>query len=274
MVLRLVRPVDLLPALALLRGPQTAVDMSAPFFQQLVRGERPLAQLIGAYDGATLRGVVYAEAVAGASAVLWPPQTNPPDAALADVLVQEALAHVAEAKMVQAFLTPDEWAQAASLLRQGFRHVTNVWQLEWHGSATAAPALQLQPITDTESFQDILIRCHDDSQDCPELNGVRSPPEVVAGYREAAPDLAQWLVASVDRVAVGVAIRDGDEIHFLGVLPEQRRRGYGRRLLHALAQTSPKMTLIVDERNTPALELYQSFGFIQTAQRAVLLYLR
>ena len=58
----------------------------------------------------------------------------------------------------------------------------------------------------------------------------------------------------------------------MGVDPGFRRRGVGGRLLREalkLAQVHglQKVTLAVDQQNTPALGLYQALGFRQVASR-------
>jgi mycothiol synthase len=68
------------------------------------------------------------------------------------------------------------------------------------------------------------------------------------------------------------------ELMYLGLVPEARRRGYGRALtLHALRwlreQPATQMTLCVDARNLPARQLYQSLGFVETDRQEVLLYI-
>ena len=62
-----------------------------------------------------------------------------------------------------------------------------------------------------------------------------------------------------------------DEAHIttLAVHPRYRRRGLGAYLLSLLIQRArgrgaAKVTLEVRERNTPAISMYQSFGFQQT----------
>ena len=58
----------------------------------------------------------------------------------------------------------------------------------------------------------------------------------------------------------------------LAVLPEYRRRGFGRLLLAALvgfarAKEAVFVTLEVRESNTPAVSLYRALGFQQTGVR-------
>jgi GNAT superfamily N-acetyltransferase len=75
--------------------------------------------------------------------------------------------------------------------------------------------------------------------------------------------------ASVDDTAVGrgVAVGDWLGITAMATLPEARRRGYGRAILHALAvwgasQGCVRALLQVEHGNRPAEALYASAGFV------------
>jgi len=55
-------------------------------------------------------------------------------------------------------------------------------------------------------------------------------------------------------------------IYGLGILPEYRRKGYGKELLHQIVDSliqrgKTKITLMVNRENTPAIELYKQSGF-------------
>jgi ribosomal protein S18 acetylase RimI-like enzyme len=128
------------------------------------------------------------------------------------------------------------------------------------------------PDCNPADFHATLVRAHDDSLDCPELHGLLTPEEMLAGYRDVAPDPAGWWLAVVDNQPVGVLLMDGDELTFLGVLPESRWRGVGRGLLDRALERAPGLRLIVDARNTPAIRLYQSAGLQVVGAREVFLY--
>ena len=62
------------------------------------------------------------------------------------------------------------------------------------------------------------------------------------------------------------------EILNIGVLPQHRRNGLGRRLLTTTLQAAQKMdmqraVLEVREHNIPAINLYKSVGFVPTGKR-------
>ena len=106
-----------------------------------------------------------------------------------------------------------------------------------------------------------------------------------------APYLADWgragdagVIADVDDEAVGAAwyrLYDADHPGYgfvdaripeisIGVETAWRGRGVGRALLQALVATAraeghAALSLSVDARNAPALALYRSIGFVETA---------
>jgi ribosomal protein S18 acetylase RimI-like enzyme len=118
------------------------------------------------------------------------------------------------------------------------------------------------------------------------------PPPVdrVKGDPGIAPYLAGWgrdgdagVVAEVEGAPVGAAwyrLFDGDHPGYgfvdaqipevsIGVEVGWRGRGVGRALLKALVATARNdghiaLSLSVDARNTPALALYRSIGFVET----------
>jgi mycothiol synthase len=184
--------------------------------------------------------------------------------------------------VVQAFLPPEESARASPLTRAGFRHVARVWQMRRNSESLAtigarspvasrneAVALVPYPACDPSEFEQVLVRCHDDSLDCPELHGVRTPAELLAGYRDCAPDPAQWWLALRDGNGIGVLLLSSPELVFVGVVPERRGQGIGRMLVEAARDFTPDLNVTVDSRNLPAVQLYTSVGFITIGIRDV-----
>jgi ribosomal protein S18 acetylase RimI-like enzyme len=118
--------------------------------------------------------------------------------------------------------------------------------------------------------------------DIPELNGVRTEEEIVAGHRSDSPDLSRWWLARWQNEPAGVLIlADGAAAHlaelaYCGVAPSLRRRGVGRSILVFALQKLPEimanaLTLLVDERNRPAIHLYRKVGFRFVDSREVFL---
>jgi ribosomal protein S18 acetylase RimI-like enzyme len=120
-------------------------------------------------------------------------------------------------------------------------------------------------------FRDILLRSHEESLDCPELNLLRTADEVLAGYLECASELSTWWLAYLVDEPVGVLLMLRNELTFVGVVPERRQQGIGRALLESAVELTRPLTLIVDARNAPALQLYSSVGFAIVGAREVFL---
>jgi ribosomal protein S18 acetylase RimI-like enzyme len=265
-------------AFGLLYGPGTE-DLPgrvAHAFRLVARGELDATNLLVARHNGAIVGAVFCQALPGAVAVIWPPQAAGDDPSVEDALTAAALRHVAGVKAVQAFLPPEEAGRAGPLVRAGFRLAARVWQMRREKpAAPARPAIRgvrLVPYPDCDpaEFLQILMRSHDDSLDCPELHGARTPEEVLAGYRDCAPDPARWWLARDGADPVGVLILGADELSFVGVVPDRRGRGVGRALVEAAGSVG---SVTVDSRNAPAVQLYRSVGFAVAGARDVYLAL-
>jgi mycothiol synthase len=269
---------ELAEALAILYGPGAEAHVGHAF-RMAARGELSPKDLLIAHSQEAIGGAIFARQLPGGVAILWPPRAISEE--MEDALVRAALDHVGRAKAVEAFLPPDEMRRAEPLLSAGFQHVTRIWQMAMPTSSHAAktrsagkPRLTALSAlsSDLSVVHTTLIRAHDDSLDCPELNLVLTPEEVIAGYHDAAPDLTGWLLAKDQDLPVGVVILAGQDLMFLGVVPERRGQGIGRWLLEQALAIVPDLCLNVDMRNAPAFQLYRSAGFDVVDAREVFLY--
>jgi ribosomal protein S18 acetylase RimI-like enzyme len=240
-----------------------------------------------ARDGTAITGVQICTPLHGASYLFWLPESRGADK---DALVQAALAwcRAQGGKLAQAIVPPTDAARAAPLVHQGFRRVTQLLYLEHslsHLPPIPSSALAFEPFAaDNEAtFRHTVARSYEGTLDCPELNGVRTIDEILAGYRAAvAGKLAGWWLVRIQCEPAGVLIltelaEDAAwDLSYIGVVPEQRRRGIGRAAIcHALATAqaagAARMLLAVDARNAPARRLYAALGFTQTELRDVYL---
>ncbi len=245
-------------------------------------------------------GVQVVEILPGKSAALWAIRSRPGDerAHFEDALLQRAveMLRMAGAKVAQCLLLPDEPFAADALCRQGFRRLTRVNHLRAEGKGAKGAILEngtlgtlsvsFQPFAECESvvFEQTLIQSFDETLDCPELNDLRTPDEIMAGHVASAPDRSRWWLIRKDSEPAGVLIL-GDaalpefwDLAYLGVIPLMRRRGIGRAAVAFAFQqisTAEKvgLTLMVDERNTPALRLYERMGFEHAGSRDVYLWI-
>jgi mycothiol synthase len=247
--------------------------------------------IIVARNQAGLRGVQVCVPLAGAGGLCWLPRTRPADAALAEQLVQHGLdwLHSRGTKIAQALVSPADSPGIGPLLRRGFRSITRLNYLD-HELIAVPSASQSLISYSTYSpanralFHGTLLRTYEGSLDCPELNGIRSLDEIIAGHMAQGKFRPEhwWLVYEAER-PVGVAMvtevpdLEAWDMSYLGVVPEARRRGIGRAVtVHALQAAhdarAPRMTLAVDDRNRPARQLYESLGFQSLDCREVYLY--
>ena len=137
------------------------------------------------------------------------------------------------------------------------------------------------PIREAE-FRDLLQSTYSSSLDMPELEGIRSLDDVIAGHRATGrfePD--HWQLgqvsgqpdAAVILLLASIPERNVSEIVYLGLTPKARGRGLGRAAIaHALKLSQPfasRLELAVDIRNHPATRLYASTGFVPFDRRSV-----
>jgi len=125
----------------------------------------------------------------------------------------------------------------------------------------------------TTLFERALESSYAQSMDCPELTGLRSLADVLAGHRATGDhDPGLWLVACCDGEPLGIILlsRHGDskaiEVVYMGVAQPARGLGVGNALLRrgvlaARSVGANTLALAVDSRNAPARRLYERWGF-------------
>lgn len=109
--------------------------------------------------------------------------------------------------------------------------------------------------------------------DCPALQGLRRTDDVLAGHMATGEfDADLWTLVRCDGRTAGVMMLNnvpaagGVELVYLGLGAKWRGRGLGKLLMkRAQWQCAQRglrtVMLAVDESNTPALKLYEAFGF-------------
>jgi ribosomal protein S18 acetylase RimI-like enzyme len=245
-------------------------------------GQMRLENVLVVRDGERVCGAMTLARNAGAAGQVWPPQVRDgyPRAPIEDALVAAAVGRLCAGgvRVIQALFDDDDLPFADGLLRGGFRAVSQLCilarSLRQVGDLPHA-ALHFEPLDEAgaELFQQTLARTYQDTLDFPELNGVRSVSEIMAGHRRQGvyhPDL--WFLVREGDEPVGALLlmemSDWDEweLSYVGVVPEARGRGIGETLVGeaircAATQGARQLTVAVDARNTPALSLYDKMGF-------------
>ena len=265
---------ELLAALQLLfpevvELPRAGIEAGAVFVARDRRGQVCAATLV--------------QALPGALGLVWPLRAG--SAAVADALVLAACTWLRDrgVKVCQVFGAGDEEeAHAAALERCGFQRITQLVSLRRalgaEGSRVSLTFAAEQPPF-TEAFRAVLLATDRDTLDCPELNGARSDDDLFASIAEPTPG-ATWHVARHAGEPVGVVMLApgtlaGElEVAYLGVVPAARRRGFGGELLafarmDAARAGASSLSVCVDSRNYPALQLYLRDGFAETGRRVV-----
>jgi ribosomal protein S18 acetylase RimI-like enzyme len=291
--LRIARERERRPALALLYGYFPDSERRRRIASALTlfgRGEIAPEGLVVASAGRQLEGAVLAIPLAGASALLYPPQTLAGDPGLENRLLAHVLGwlHQRGTRLAQALALASDLEQYAALPRAGFVHLGRLWYLH-HDLETIpsapGPPFRLVPYRETgSSFGQTLLASYEGTLDFPELTGWRTLDEILAGHRGMTRhDPALWWLIEADGKNAGVALvgplADSQEwdLSYLGLVPAARGRGLGRAVLSEILRratgSASRMILAVDERNGPAWRLYRGAGFVPDESREVFLKL-
>lgn len=288
---RLIRPGDPEYRRALHKAldlPNSPADSLAPEAASLLsradRGEVSIDLLFASFgQGALLSAAVAVESPGAAALVSFP--TNAPDAAReeATVAVLEAVCEAAWATplvLLEALVPEGAVAATRSLQEAGFRRLTRLVYLT---RVVDSPAVPFRPpsglrwVAYSEAskplFCTVLEQSYVQSLDCPELTGIRSTEDVLAGHQATGTfDPSNWWVAMVNDEPAGILClnrvtgQTATEIVYVGVASTFRGRGIGNALLARAVSESHRVsaklvTLAVDERNVPARELYDRWRF-------------
>jgi ribosomal protein S18 acetylase RimI-like enzyme len=262
--------------------------------QLIERGEVNSEGLFVAESRGQVLGAVICMPAPGASGLVWPPQAieGPKRQEIEDRILSHAAGWLRRggAKLAQALLIKEELHLAPPLERNGFGHITSLWYMR-HALELTADLLPAERLTyrtypaDREGFHTTLLRTYVDSQDCPEVTGIRTIDEIIAGHRAQGNHRPErWWLALDRNNPVGVLLLtempdwSSWDVSYVGVVPEARGRGFGRELVRkaiveARVGGAAQLTLSVDARNGPAWNLYRRLGFEAYDQREVFLAL-
>lgn len=238
-----------------------------------------------AREGDVLRGAVCCQPTGGAAALVSGPRGD-----ATDELIAAGLAWLQKrgVKIVHAMARPENAAVLTPLGRHGFAAVgpMEYLRLTLAGGPPCSPrdsSLTLRPFDETV-FAKVLERTYLGSLDFPELMGVQTTAEILAGYRANPKARAEnWFLAESNGengAAAGVLMLTEVEpiehwdLTYVGVVPERRRRGLGRALVraaidHVMERGGERLEVAVDARNGPARQLYRELGFQLIEHRLV-----
>lgn len=197
----------------------------------------------------------------------------------------------------------DSQEDAIVLQNLGFQRIAElVFLILEAESMTPAPppavetAIQFEVVGQDERLLaiacDVAARSFLGTQDCPRLSEFRSASEIVNGYKNAAAfDPTIWRVLMVagepagclflTAHRVGLESVEGEnapsgaiEVSYMGLVPEFRGAGLGKRILAeayriARGRNAARMVLAVDCENSPALALYHRQGWTEASGESV-----
>lgn len=286
---------DYLPAIHIALGAQptgrgdaveAVVDLQAAADRQAVT---PLL-VFGGYRGRRLEGAVVAYDGGGSSALVYVPRQQPSASkrtAVSDCLLAlRAECKVREIKILESLLESDAHDAARSLEGAGFRYLTRLVYLSrqipgQQVDVQVADDVQWLSYTPEreELFCGALDASYAESLDCPELTGLRTAEDILAGHRASGLfDPTHWWVVTRESQPVGVLLlcgvpgRAAFEIAYIGVAQTVRGKGVAnalvKRAIEAVRSANAvTLTLAVDRRNLPARRLYQRWFFRPVAMR-------
>jgi hypothetical protein len=223
----------------------------------------PRGLLVARLNGQMI-GTMLAMATPGAVGLVWPPQvrrgadrTCVEDALIAatgDWLRRRGV------KLAQALVPAVEADLGPALERNGFQHITKLlFQRRWLDDLSPADWVIPASLTFQSSdraralFVTTLQRTYVGTLDCPEVDGVRTIDEVMAGYQaQEGHDPARWWLVLSGGAPVGV------------LLANASREEPAWEVVYLV-------TLSVDSRNAPALRLYRKLGFDIWDEREIFL---
>ena len=237
------------------------------------------------------QAAVWVQRTAGSTAIVWPPE---PHAEAAADLLRAAAAYVdAQAiHLAQIIVSEHDGFDPHVMADCGFALLAKLLYLyadlpalfRDRSPSTQSPQFRGGAGDDAEALATLVERTYGGTLDCPSLNGVRSPADVLAGYRAQGEHLPQhWYVVADDRhqrrdlgvliLAEHPAARNW-ELIYMGVVPEARGRELGRQIVEFALETAARgrterLVLAVDADNSPAIEMYRRAGFAEWDRRIV-----
>ena len=194
--------------------------------------------------------------------------------------------------LAQTLLEPSEALHRKTFLAAEFTELAMLSYLERPLSRrNPPPPPQLPQGVTTEPYcaalrDDLIVAMeasYEQTLDCPGLYGLRRTADILAGHQATGRfDPLLWTLLRVEDQPAGAVLLNPFPDHktvelvYIGLAPAARGRGLGAQLLrHGLGLLTGRrertVTLAVDQRNTPALALYQAQGFEAVVHRWALI---
>ncbi|MBB6430000.1 GNAT family N-acetyltransferase [Algisphaera agarilytica] len=283
----------------LLTGQRNPDDPAvAPFLAFAQQNSLDLSGLWVAWDGRRLAASTLIVPGVGKTAMLFlSPVGSHGRVSLSGQLIAWALSEVDAVKirLIQTLLEQGQNLQQRAFEAGGFRFLAELAYMQRPGKVFAPlPPVTLDgeiltPVHWSESarpvFSQAISESYEGTQDCPGLLGLREMDDIIAGHMATGRfDPAHWTVwrDGLGRPAGVLLLAEstgnaGFELVYLGVSPHARGQGLSKVLMRYALDLTHKhgrgdLFLAVDDRNTPALRLYQGLGFRVSIRKTALIY--
>lgn len=247
--------------------------------------------LLIAKSNGSIAAAAWVQFTPGSAAVVWPPSFTSP-AALALMAAVDKLLEESKTRLAQILIAATEAVDEDLLGRANFHRLVDLayFTLERSNFSKYGERGDLQFIPRASDYPErlhqVIRESYEQSLDCPQLNDLRDPAEIVAGYKAQGtfePD--NWFLVHHAGRDVGVLILtvhppgENWELVYMGIVPEARGQGFGEQVVRFAVQqarrhNAERLVLAVDERNSPALETYRRIGFVMWDRRTVYARLR
>jgi len=207
---------------------------------------------------------------------------------LVEAVCQSVTGH--GAVLAQILADPTDHAARARFAELGFREMAELLYLHCGPGRDMAPIAlpenfrwQTYSPQTHELFERAILESYQQSLDCPALNGVREIGDVIAAHKASGEfDPRFWFVLIERDEPRGVLLlsrvprTDTAELVYLGLVPQVRGRGIGdllmrQALLTVLEMSLARLTLAVDSKNSPALQLYFRHGMQRIGSKVAMM---
>ena len=272
-------------ALAVLLGewaPAERAGLVAELVAGGADGSVALEGLLEARRAGHLAGAVWAQELAGRSALLWPPCLLPGEPeTTGEALLTAAVGYLErrDVAMAQVLLKTADSGRIGQLRRAGFTHLAELLYLisfeQDFPTTRPHTSLDFEP-TGTQNeprLARLVERTYVGTRDCPQLSGTRSIQEVLAGYRATGSfHPSRWSIARDAGRDIGCLLLTEHprqrqwELIYMGLVPEARGSGWGSEMVRyaqwqAREAGFSRLVLAVDADNGPARAIYDATGF-------------
>ncbi|MFW6171120.1 MAG: GNAT family N-acetyltransferase [Planctomycetota bacterium] len=238
----------------------------------------------------TLVGAVWGQRMPGSLAFCWPAALARGEPEQTAALLHAAINRYlddARIRLAQAMLPVRDLVSAMRLVRAGYEHLVDLDYLassseHFPREQPKSPLTMLAGWRGRETRLKALVeRTYQNTLDCARLDNRRCIDDVLNGYRRTGVYRAQWwVVARYQEEDIGCMLmadhpeHNQCELMYLGVVPEQRGKGWGMQLTKlaqwiALQAHRQQIVLAVDDANWPARQLYERAGFDVWDRRSV-----